>query len=73
MDRRQPSSKNVGEVLAYELTKLLGSFWEKEKIPKDWCESMTGLIYKKVDRYSWIIIDHIIQSAGGHHPSSISS
>lgn len=44
--------KDVGQVLASELAKLLGPIWLVEKIPKDWHESLIVSIYEKGDTSS---------------------
>lgn len=41
--------KQGGELLTSESPKLPGSIWEREEIPKDWCQSLTVSIYKKGD------------------------
>lgn len=46
----QSSFKEGGEVLASELTKLLGPIWERKQIPKNWSESVIVFIYQKCDR-----------------------
>lgn len=66
-------------VLTSELTKLLGSVWPRESIPKNWCENVTVSIYKKHDKSScdnhrWISLASIIsERLTGIIPCGLSS
>lgn len=51
MDCRCPGS-GVVSVLTSGITTIMRSIWTREKVPEEWCEPVTVLIYEKGDKSS---------------------